>query len=54
MNESILHDHLQGIVGQYLSVDNVECDDLEDAADFPIEFVQSLHPASLPPHNLVL
>lgn len=54
VNDGILRSRLRGEATRYLSSDTVECDDPEDAADFPIEFIHSLHPAGLPAHDLSL
>ncbi|XP_025407223.1 uncharacterized protein LOC112681179 [Sipha flava] len=54
MNEVILRNRLEGEIRHYFSTDTIECDDPEDAADFPIDFIHSLHPTGLPLHDLAL
>jgi len=54
MNEGILRNRLEGEIRHYFSTDTIECDGPEDAADFPIEFIHSLHPTGLSLHDLAL
>jgi hypothetical protein len=47
MNEGILRNRLKSEISYYFSTDTIECDDPENAADFPIEFFHLLYPTGL-------
>ena len=53
MNNNILH-RLDGQAKTYYSVDNILCENPDDANNYTIEFVHSLTPSGLPPHELHL
>ena len=41
---------LPGETKTYLSADSVNCDDNEEAQNYPMEFLNSLTPSGMPPH----
>ena len=45
---------LPGETKIYLSADSVNCDDNEEAQNYPMEFLNSLTPSGMPPHCLNL
>lgn len=53
VNSDILRNRVDDLAQQYQNVDSVQCDDLHDAANYLLEFLHSLEPSGLPPHNLV-
>ena len=53
INEKIL-DRLPGDSMTYFSADNIETDDEDERAQYPIEFLNSLTPCGMPPHSLNL
>ena len=53
MNEEVLK-MLPGETKTYLSADSVNCDDNEEAQNYPMEFLNSLTPSGMPPHCLNL
>ena len=53
INEAIL-DKLNGAPRTYFSDDSVVCDNPEEAANYPLEFLNSLTPSGMPPHKLRL
>lgn len=53
MNEQVLH-RLPDTAKIYTSVDEVECEDGEDASNYPTEFLNSLTPSGMPPHKMSL
>ena len=53
MNEEVLK-MLPGESKTYLSADSVNCDDNEEAQNYPMEFLNSLTPSGMPPHCLNL
>ena len=53
VNQQVL-DRLPGQEKVYFSVDGVECDDIEEQENYPLEFLNSLTPSGLPQHCLRL
>ena len=51
LNEQIFK-MLTGESVTYLSTDSVNCDNNEDAQNYPTEFLNSLTPLGMPPHCL--
>ncbi|CAF1613761.1 unnamed protein product [Adineta ricciae] len=53
VNEEVLQ-RLSGMEKLYTSIDEVGCEDGEDATNYPTEFLNSLTPSGMPPHKLKL
>ena len=53
LNEQVLN-KLPGDVRTYLSADEVVTDDEFEQTQYPTEFLNSLTPSGMPPHQLVL
>jgi hypothetical protein len=53
MNDAVLR-KLPGVSKVYPSVDRVICDDEQEAAQYSLEFLNSITPSGMPPHNLSL
>ncbi|CAF4534916.1 unnamed protein product [Rotaria socialis] len=53
VNEQVLQ-RLPGIEKVYSSVDGTECEDGEDACNYPTKFLNSVTPSGVPPHKLNL
>jgi ATP-dependent DNA helicase PIF1 len=53
VNEEIIA-KLDGELMIYYSTDEAHCDDPKDAANFPLEFMNTLTPSGMPPHALKL
>ena len=53
INEQVLK-MLPGESITYLSADSVNCDNNEEAQNYPMEFLNSLTPSGMPPHCLNL
>ena len=51
INEEVLK-LLHGESVTYYSADDVECDDEEERAQYPVEFLNSVTPSGMPPHCL--
>ena len=45
---------LPGQAKSYFSSDSVICDDEEEANNYPLEFLNSITPSGMPPHQLLL
>jgi hypothetical protein len=54
LNGKILHKILKTDSKKYTSIDNVLTDDEEERNNFPIEFLNSITPSGMPPHELEL
>ena len=53
INSQILR-NLPGPLVQCFSIDTLEVDDIADGQDVPVEYLNTLTPSGLPPHNLQL
>ena len=53
MNDQVI-EKVNADTAIYYSADSVVCDDEEEAANYPIEFLNSLTPSGMPPHKLIL
>ena len=53
VNEMVLN-KLTGEERVYLSADSILCDDQQERANYPLEFLNSLTPSGMPPHRLRL
>ena len=53
MNDKVI-EKVNADTAIYYSADSVVCDDEEEAANYPIEFLNSLTPSGMPPHKLIL
>ena len=53
LNDAVLK-KLPGDTQTYLSTDKAVCDEPSEAANYPIEFLNSLTPSGMPPHRLIL
>ena len=54
LNEQILNKIITGEEFVYKSIDSVVCDDPEESVHFPTEYINSLTPSGMPPHELKL
>lgn len=53
INEKVLN-MIDGEAISYLSADEVKCDNEEEQNNYPVEFLNSLTPSDMPPHQLNL
>lgn len=54
INDHVIQNILSGASRTYFSVDSIETDDVDERNNYPLEFINSLTPSGLPPHELVL
>jgi hypothetical protein len=54
LNDEVLKKKVIGQAKLYVSADKAVCDDEEEAANYPMEFLNSLTPSGMPPHRLSL
>ena len=54
LNNKILTKIIPGEETTFKSIDSVFCDDPDEAQNFPTEYLNSLTPSGMPPHNLKL
>jgi ATP-dependent DNA helicase PIF1 len=54
LNHKILSNIIPGEITTYKSIDSVICDDPEECLHFPTEYVNSITPSGMPPHELNL
>ena len=53
MNEEVMQT-FAGETVTYPSADSVKCDNVEEVENYPMEFINSLTPSGMPPHDLNL